>query len=935
MGCAVSTHFLMALSPISPALPASASQLLLENVNFGLRARIAPTAGSALPVSPPPAALRRIEQLVGRLQNEIITGADRDRRSSQQSVDRTLAEIGKLVGSPLSLGGARNAVLTGLNSKQITGYEIRKLRPNASESIKGSISRSQRAALVDLGDIQDLLASGGSLDLNTSGRTQSIEFQSGESLSNLVRRINRSATLGVTAQAHGSSLLLSSRNRGAAASLSVTTNQSIASAEIGPIEISGLNGAQITALDTSALTAGVPITVSGSRDTLASEALLTYEGSLGSVAAGTASFQLTGPLGSANLSVTQGESLQDFATRINDESNTTGVEAEVIGNNLAIRSLDKGASASIAIDNISPDTNIDVTGTNASQVAAFNVLSFPDETQLTLSGTVTQAADTASQIYHGSAGGFVEDTAVFTLGGTLGTAQISITQGESLSDVAQRVNDETATTGVTATTSGDDLILESAEVGSTESVQVTLDSVAQDISVDGVNGSQVSNFQVVSAQPDSVNNLVSSVTQTATQGELTYTGLLNAATSSSNFTLTGELGNTTISVASLESLTSVRDKINAESGTTGISATASGDTLTLTSTGYGSAAIVEVDVNSGSFDTSGGDGNGNAAGIDAELNINGNTVTAAGHDVSYTDSLGSYTFTIATGLTGSLDTITVTSANGTFDVTGGDGSGQALGQNAEATINGQTFVANANDFSLNLSGAQFALTLVEGFSGALDPITVGSTFHDFTISGGNGDETADGLDGTATIDGVALSSASDTFVANTAAGSLTITFEESFLGAIDPISISYETLTASGGTAESFQASGSDAEIVVNGNTANADGGGFVYHTDGVEIALQFAKGFQGEFDPFTISAGGTIDVATEFATLTGSLRTAARSAVANLFSLAAGGENANAGTSRALNIAQDSLQSLRELQGTSASSGRRSLTGSILDAIV
>lgn len=922
----------MTIRSTSQTVATSASRLLLENVNFGFRTSIRPTRSPSAQLPAQPSAVGRIEQLVSSIQSEFLDGISSGSQASQQTINRALAEIGKLVGTPLTLGGKNNAVLQGLNSNQITGYEIRTLRPNTSANISGSISQSQQPAQADLGNIQELLTNGGSLEFHASGRNRSIQVNRGESINSLVHRINRNTSLGVTAQASNSSLILSSQARGTGISLSVVSRQQGTSESIGPIQISGVNASQITSLDTSGLTAGVPLTVTGSRDSLTSAAELTYEGSSGAVASGSATFQLTGPLGSANLTVVQGESLLDFASRINAETGTTGVEAEVEGNNIAIRSLEKGASASLSIGSVDPESEITVTGTNASQVAALDVLSFPDETQLVLSGTVTQAADLARQTYHGTTGGFVADTAVFTLGGSTGTAQIAITQGESLADVAQRVNDETATTGVTASTSGDDLILESENLGSSETVQVTLDSITQYLSVDGVNASQISDFQVVSAEPDSVNNLAGSVTQAATQGELTYTGTLGSATSSANITLTGELGSATISVFALESLSSVRDKINAESANTGISATASGNVLTLTSDDYGSAAIVEVDVNSGTFTTIGGDGFGNAAGLDVELDINGNTVTGNRHDVSYVDSLGSYTFTVEQGFSGTFDTITVTSANGAFDVSGGDVNGDAFGLDAEATINSQAFVGEANDFSLDISGAQFDLTIVDGFSGALDPITVESEFHDFTITGGNGDSTADGLDGTATINGESLSSADDTFVAATAAGTLTLEFEASFVGAIDAISIDYEIETASQSSSNSFHANGSDAEVLLNGKSTDGSNGEFVYRSNGVEIALQFAKGFQGSFDSFTIAAGKAIDVATEHAPLSGSLRASARSAVQRLFTLATGGENAEAGSSRSLTLALDALQSSRSIQGISTSASRRSLTGEFLD---
>lgn len=213
-----------------------------------------------------------------------------------------------------------------------------------------------------------------------------------------------------------------------------------------------------------------------------------------------------------------------------------------------------------------------------------------------MSGTRDLTAESAQLTYQGTAAAQVAGTASFRLVGPVGNVDLNVVSGEDLSDVAQRINAASATTGAATTLSGDDLIFQTGDVGSSQSVNITLQNVAQYVSVAGVNGSQVSSFQVLSTDPDSVNVLNSTVTQSATRGQLTYTGLLGATTASADFTLTGELGSASFSVSAFQSLPSVRDAINAETGVTGISATVSGSSLLLTSNSYGSAGIVSVDV---------------------------------------------------------------------------------------------------------------------------------------------------------------------------------------------------------------------------------------------------------------------------------------------------------------------------------------------------
>jgi Flagellin hook IN motif len=798
------------------------------------------------------------------LQSSIVTSsaASTEPAASQRAIDEALQEIGRLTGLPLQPGGARRAVVSGLNNDQIESYEVISLRPNATLTLSGSVHAARRRAAA--------------------------------------------STFGIA----------------------YAPREAILSTDV-----TGLNASQIPLLNSGFLQPGTEIAMSGSLDVAPDAAKLLYEGAAGALVAGTASFRLTGPQGSTNFSVTSGESLSDVAERINDRTGATGILAVVQGNSLTLSTGATGAAASLIVDNVDRERIVTVSGVNGSQVDNFEVVSIPDETQVTLSGIVTQAAARASLTYLGGPGGVVVDSATFTLTGDLGSAPISIVQGESLSDVADRINQQSAATGVLASVSGDNLILSSASVGSAADVAVELNEIAQYLNVSGVNPSQITNFQVVYADPDSVNTLSGSVTQAASAAQLTYTGIFGRVTSSATFTLSGSLGSTNISVTTLEALTAVRDRINLRTATTGVTASVSGNNLFLTSTGVGSAATVARIVTSGTFNVTGGNGNGTANGTNAQLQINGQPVVAAGNNVAYADALGSYTFTLASGFTGAFNPITVTSANGTFDVIGGNGDGTATGADAQATINGQPLTATGDTFSINTGGGQFLLKLVEGFSGPLDSIDVESRFADFTITGGNGDGEANGIDARATINGQSYTGATGNFTVPTPGGNLVLGFGDGFLGPFDPFTVAVREQKINLGTQQRKSLPRRTATATINGRSVKQSKGRFVVSQDGVEVALKFAPGFRGEFDPFTISAAADGMQASD-SPLAKEDTDQIRALIEPLLSLASGGENAglSANSGRAIRLATDALHDLAVLRfGPSAASYRSLASTSLL----
>jgi len=892
----------------------------------------------------------KLNSLVQQLRDQALLGAQSGGSTgSQTKIDKVLEEIGQLVGKPLRLGGVERAVVSGINKAQFSDYEVRSLRPNASATFAGNVGGKSRAATVTIDNLGSALGSGGYLQIDSAAGRGQVSVQAGESAAALAARINRSGAFrNIVARESNGALQISTKSTGRLAHLRVVSSGASVdsgSTSYGEAEVNGVNASQIESVDTSDLATGTNVSVSGSVDSLATAPQLTYVGGSGSFATGTASFDLTGPTGTATVAITDGESLSDVVDRINDLTDSTGVIATIDGDNLVLQSNTTGSSQSIVVGNVQRADELAVTGVNGSQVENFTVTSTPSETTVNVDGTITQAADEAELTYVGGSGGVVVDSATFTLAGNLGSTSISITQGESLGDVADRINALEGSTGVTAITSGDNLLINSSEVGSAQTAAVSLDSITQYVSTSGVNASQITSFSVVSTEPDSVNTLNGTVDQTADVAELTYTGinLLGARTSSAaTFTLSGSLGSVNLSVSNAELLTAVRDRINDETANTGVVASLSGTTITLNSQGVGSASTIDVAVSSGSFNTAGGNGDGTANGIDALLTLNGQSVTAAGLDVSYTDGLDSYAFTLAAGFTGAFDEVTVTSDNGTFDITGGDGNGTASGADALATINGQAVTAVGSLFSLSIDGGQYELEAAAGFAGVLDTITIASTLADFSVTGGDGNGTAAGTDGTATINGQSLTSSNQTYSFDTGSGTLDLDFAADFTGAFDAFSVTFPELdgeTASTGGQE-WIGYGSDSLAQLNAENVQQRGDTLIVEQGGVEIALKIAEGFSGAFTPFTVTAAPS-EIASVASPFNKQQASILQAALAPLTALASGGEFADLSqhSSKAIQLSISALQELATLFGQSDGDGfaRRQLTssGNLFDRFV
>tara|TARA_R110002049_G_scaffold285698_4_gene466996 strand:+ start:125788 stop:128565 length:2778 start_codon:yes stop_codon:yes gene_type:complete len=924
----------MAINSASSLVGLGGRPLIVETLRLSARKTVSVSATSPSPKIDP--ALTRIQRLTNQIKDRLLEDAFSGGRPSQGAIDESLVEIARLLGTNLIPGGSDNAIFKGLNSEQIKSVDVLALAPNARADFSGGITRSKASTSVFVANASELISGGGRLQFGTGSRRESVNVLSGSSLGSLVDRINRSSDV-VRARSANSRLQIYARGSSSQTSLTVTSRPDQFLRRSSTTNIAGVNSAQVTDVDLSELASGQNFDLEGTRDSVASAAALDYDGDGGGFVSGTATFDLTGRLGTVSISATDGETLSELADQINSHTTDTGVVANVVANELQFRSDTKGDTASIQISNVIGNQTRSVDNVNASQIDPFDLLAIPDDTAVTLAGSVTRAADTAQLTYAGGAGGVVVDSATFTLSGAMGSEQISITQGESLVDVRDRVNLVSSSTGIVASQSGNDLVFHSEKFGSSETISVTLVDITQYVDVQGVNASQFENFSVSTSERNSTNTINGTVSTVAAKGVLTHNApLLRAA---AEFTLTGELGSATINVSAFESVNSIRDSINDASAATGVSASTNGQELTLTSSNVGSAGIVQVDVQSGTFDTSGGDGNGNAAGTDATATINGTTITAVGNRFSYSDSLGTYTFDVIQGFTGAIDEITVDTSDGEFAITGGDGNGTAVGIDAEATINGESFVASGNDFDVTVDAVEVTFALTNGFVGAFDPITVRSEAESFDFGGGDSNGIANGQDGRATVNGIEYTAGTDSFAVTTPGGQVTLTFASDFLGAFDPIEISSpRTGVRRFGSAVTYHGSGSKSSLSVNGVTPVQEDGRYIVEQDGVRLAIEFANGFSGPFDRFSVSAGPTANDSLSFPTfspLNEVQRESTLAVLGDLFELASGGKFSADGAeaANALSVAVEAIASLGATIGEPTIRGR-SFSGISLDVL-
>jgi len=396
--------------------------------------------------------------------------------------------------------------------------------------------------------------------------------------------------------------------------------------------------------------------------------------------------------------------------------------------------------------------------------------------------------------------------------------------------------------------------------------------------VSGRNSSQVADLWVHSIRGPAL-TVSGSVMQAATQAELTYSGSGGQTTDAAVFTLTGDLGSASVSVASGESLSSVATKINDDSHKTGVTASVAGDELTLTTVRYGSNADVAVVVNSGAFDvTLGGNYDGTANGSDATVQINGITyggnTAAEAAELRHREATGVFAASAGIRVTGDLGfhDFTINQNDSLQDV--------ANAIAAESATTGVTAAVEGNDLVIQstVESADSQVT-INVTSGSFDTLTGNTTpgsvatlirneptglitaHTDVRITGNVGSadvhihvgdtlqEAADDINAETAATGVrATVSGNDLLIQSVGIGSGSFAQVET-LGSPFDVTGGDVTGTAYGTDAVATD-SGADAGTYVNA----VDGNRFSLNANGVHYEMQFAEGFTGGFDRITVS---------------------------------------------------------------------------------
>ncbi|WP_419194010.1 beta strand repeat-containing protein [Novipirellula herctigrandis] len=813
--------------------------LLIENITFNIRAPDSVTAASTDRSGD--RSLKRITSLVSQIKDWVFESVKSGENDSQANVDEALTKISALLGSQLVLGGADNAVFEGLNADQITDVEVLSLPPGGAAFFSGGVVQRERSASIVSDETHRLLRDGGSLNLNVGGGRRTINVRQGSSLAGLIRKINLN-DFGVRASESDNELRLQSGGRNQVSSLSVDIRPKQIKNGVQGSSVSSQNVTQISDVDISNLSPGQSATLIGSRDSLATSATLTYNGDANGLVTGSATFDITGGLGTVNVAAIEGETLAQLATRINDVSSSTDAIAEVIDNQLFLRSQDVGQSAQVQVSNIIRAYNKSVEGVNASQIDTFDLHSIADNSIVTLDGTVTAAAETAQVVYRGGPGSVVTNSATFTLAGDLGSTEVAISEGESLDTVRDRVNGESSVTGVIASVDGDNLVFSSQDVGSDQSIQVTLNQVNRVVDAGEIDTTQLGSFNILSIQADPTSTLNGAVTSAATRAVLTYEGDNGEAKDNATITITGEHGSAEIVVIKDQPLETLRDLINANTVNTGVTATVSGDDMFLESQNYGTSGTVQVDVVSGKFDTKGDVDNRNAIGMDAQLVINGNSVTGNGNQVAYSDGVGAYVFEIADGFAGAFDSVTIRASDGNVS---GVNPSQLLSFDP-VSLNPQPFhtlqgevaaAATRGELTYHGGNGEAKDDAVLTLTGELGSTTITITDHQ-TL-----DSVRDSINSESSVTGVTASVFDDY-----------LTLKSVNYGSAGTVQVVVESgkFDTEGGDGEG-DAAGTDADLQINGHAVNTDGNQVILNDGAGVYSFELAAGFTGAVDPITI----------------------------------------------------------------------------------
>ena len=233
----------------------------------------------------------------------------------------------------------------------------------------------------------------------------------------------------------------------------------------------------------------------------------------------------------------------------------------------------------------------------------------------------------------------------------------------------------------------------------------TLGYVTSGVTGADITGLQVNQAQVAAGSPQSV---LVSVTAAGTHGSLNYAGSGSDVKGAATVQITGSKGTSAnINITSGETLAAAKTAINAQTGTTGVSATVSSSVLVLTATGLGSSGFVSVQPVSGTFTTN----VLSAHGADATVTVNGQAASTNGLDVTYNGGSLNLAMTVSTSFAS-------TTGSTTFNVTGG-GADFMIGSNVSLSNTVGLGIGSVATGSLGNSADGFLASLGSGQANSL------------------------------------------------------------------------------------------------------------------------------------------------------------------------------------------------------------------------
>ena len=379
----------------------------------------------------------------------------------------------------------------------------------------------------------------------------------------------------------------------------------------------------------------------------ATHAQATYTGDSRYVA-DNATIRISGSTGAGtNIDITTDDTLEDVAAQINLQTADTGVIATVDDNTLTLSGVDSGSASRVQVTVVAG--TFDTEGTDSGGIAHGTSAQYG--TAPSVSGYVTHAATQAELTYTGSGSNPTDDATVY-ITGSRGSAAVALATTDTIEEVAQRFNDVSHDTGITATvtTQGSNEVITFTSVDYGANVEISITATSGTFDVTGGNGDGTANGSDLEAVINGANYTGSTPAQAA---ELRHREKGENFAANGTFELTGYVGSRTYSALTTKSLDELAAEIAAESHLTGVTASVDENDLVLTSTVTGTSGTVSINVTGGSFDT-----------VDGEMSAQGTAAVTGdsavnGNRVSVDNALYRFSIDFAPGFSGTFNPITI------------------------------------------------------------------------------------------------------------------------------------------------------------------------------------------------------------------------------------------------------------------------------------